>query len=112
MVGFWASQSAETQGQEAINGIISEELQSLLASRDLTMAERAQTAALNSNDIGGLVEWTSRRSEAEGSVRSGPIYFVNETQCRDYSHAITIEQQKMVFNGAACKTGKNWTLLN
>ncbi|OKL43189.1 RT0821/Lpp0805 family surface protein [Pseudovibrio exalbescens] len=112
MVGFWASPASDPSGQQAINGVVVPQLEDLLADRDLSTAEKAQTAALDASETGSLVKWTSRRADAQGAVRSGPVYYVNDKPCRDYTHSIEIDEQKLIFNGAACKSGKNWTVLN
>lgn len=112
MFEFWASGSEQDQAAlAAIDSATAGELKQLLRSGDLDTVYKAQTRALNAPDAGNKVEWRNRFSGAKGTVKSSPVYFVNDRRCRDYTHTISYDEQTQVIRGSACQKGSHWASL-
>ena len=112
MFKFWATDSEQDQAAlAAIDSATAGELRQLLSSGDLGTVYKAQTTALNAPDAGNRVEWRNRFSGAKGTVKSSPVYFVNDRRCRDYTHTISYDEQTQVIKGSACQQGKTWASL-
>ncbi len=111
--GFWSSDSEQNvAAHAAIDSATEGELKELLRSGDLDTVYKAQSKALNAADAGNKVVWKNRFSGAHGTVKSGPVYYVNDRRCRDFKHTIAYDAQTQVIKGAACKHGERWAALN
>jgi len=54
------------------------------------------------------IEWRGR-SDTRGEVVAGPEYRVNDYDCRDYTHAVTIAGTTETARGTACRgPNGNW----
>lgn len=111
--GFWSSESEQNvAAQAAINSATAGELKQMLRSGDLDTVYEAQSKALNASDAGNKVVWRNRFSGANGTVKSGPVYYVNDRRCRDFKHTIAYDEKTQVIKGAACEEGERWAALN
>ncbi|KZL25013.1 hypothetical protein PsAD37_02366 [Pseudovibrio sp. Ad37] len=111
--GFWSSDSEQNAAaQAAIDSATEGELKQLLRSGDLDTVYKAQSKALNASDAGNKVVWRNRFSGAQGTVKSGPVYYVNDRRCRDFQHTIAYDEKTQLIKGAACKDGERWAALN
>ena len=69
---------------------------------DRGTALAAEYRALESGRAGVAVAWRSRA--ARGEILVGPIYRINDTDCRDYTHVITgADGQVETGRGLACR---------
>ncbi len=113
MFGFWSSDSEQNDAAHAaIDSATEGELKQLLRSGDLDTVYKAQSTALNASDAGNKVVWRNRFSGAQGTVKSGPVYYVNDRRCRDFQHTIAYDEKTQLIKGAACKDGERWAALN
>ncbi len=111
--GFWSSDSEQNAAaQAAIDSATEGELKLLLRSGDLDTVYKAQGKALNASDAGSKVVWRNQFSGAQGTVKSGPVYYVNDRRCRDFQHTIAYDKKVQEIKGAACKDGERWAALN
>ncbi|KZL20990.1 hypothetical protein PsAD2_00982 [Pseudovibrio axinellae] len=111
--GFWSSDSEQdTAAHAAIDSATAGELKQLLNSSDLDTVYKAQSKALNAADAGNKVVWRNRFSGAHGTVKSGPVYYVNDRRCRDFKHTIGYDEKTQVIKGSACEEGQRWAALN
>ncbi|WP_068087657.1 RT0821/Lpp0805 family surface protein [Polycladidibacter stylochi] len=110
--GFWSHLDGSKEAQEAIDSTFKKELGSVLKDRDLQTAVEAQSSALNNMEGKERINWSNSRSGRGGTVSVGPLYMVNNTQCRDYEHTIRLELQQKVVSGAACLKDGRWQLIN
>lgn len=78
-----------------------------LPPQDLQRALSAEYQALEFGVAGVPVVW--RGTVASGEVTPGPIYTVNEYQCRDYTHSIMVGGAAEVARNTSCsRAGAAW----
>lgn len=70
---------------------------------DRIAAAKAQIDALELSRTGAPVTWNNPDTGAHGSVVPGPTYVVNNQECRDYRHTMTVEEQTQEIKGTACR---------
>ncbi|WP_310620722.1 hypothetical protein [Flexibacterium corallicola] len=109
---FWSTQSDKEEGHTAIDDVLSKEIVGVVPKKDLPQANKAQVRALNGPKKGATFNWNNRRSNLKGEVTSGPVYYVNSRQCREYTHTIVSDSNRWNFKGTACKTGDEWFMIN
>lgn len=108
--GLWNSQfGADTTGvakdeaSTAIALLQSNEFgQSLDKSDQLAVAE-AQKRALRSNGLGVSVAWQNEETGRSGHVRPGPVYQINDTTCREFTHEMVLNGVPLSSRGTACR---------
>lgn len=74
-----------------------------LDSEDRRALAEAERRALDDAGPNRPVPWTNPRSGHFGQVLAGPSYFVNDRNCRDYAHTITVDGQAETLRGTACR---------
>ncbi len=83
---FFGDPNANVSGSEAntaISVLVNNEFGDALEPSDRKAAEDAQSRALRARGLGVSVAWQNERTGRSGQVRPGPVYFVNETSCRE-----------------------------
>jgi surface antigen len=97
--------------QDGGESIASEKIEALLGAGfggglgpgDLAAAYRAQTRALDQSRAGTSVTWANPATGNKGEIVPGPVYIVNNLECRDFSHAVETSAGREVRRGAACR---------
>ena len=83
----------------------------LMTSRDKSEAGNAQFYALQFGRPGAPRLWKGD-SSANGSVQVGPIVRVNNLDCRDFTHAVSISGKAYNRKGTACRENGIWTVVS
>lgn len=73
----------------------------LLSSAALSAANDAQFYALQFGRPGAPRSWSS--GSASGQVSVGPYVRVNNLDCREFSHRVTVSGQTFAHSGTACR---------
>ncbi|MET1414619.1 RT0821/Lpp0805 family surface protein [Roseibium sp. HPY-6] len=112
---FFGDPSANVAGSEAntaISVLVNNEFGDALDPTDRRAAEDAQTRALRARGVGVSVGWQNDRTGRSGQVRPGPIYTVNETKCREFTHEMVLRGQTLQARGTACESGRGeWLVI-
>lgn len=74
-----------------------------LSQRDREIALKAEYEALEYGRPGQPTRWRNRRSTNSGEISVGSSYQVNQLQCREYTHRLSIGGRTRVVHGAACR---------
>lgn len=96
---------------DGTDSIASEKIEALLGAGfggglgpgDLAAAYRAQTRALDQSRAGTSVTWANPTTGNRGEIVPGPVYVVNNLECRDFAHTVVTESGRQVRRGAACR---------
>lgn len=81
-----------------------------LTAKDKSEASSAQFNALTFGRPGAPRTWTGDKG-VTGSVTVGPFVRVNNIDCRDFTHTVTVGGTPYAKKGTACKDiGGNWTV--
>ena len=73
-----------------------------LSADDLAQAYGAEQRALESGRAGVATKWRGR--PASGEILVGPLFRINDTDCREYTHVITGgDGQVETARGRACR---------
>ena len=103
---------AGTEANTAISVLVNNEFGDALDPSDRRAAEAAQNRALRARGVGVSVAWQNERTGRSGQVRPGPVYFVNDTSCREFTHEMVLNGQVLKARGAACETERgNWQVI-
>jgi surface antigen len=82
----------------------------VMSTTDQRQASSAQFYALQFGRPGAPRAWAGD-SGAIGSVTVGPYVRVNNLDCRDFTHTVTIKGQSFAHKGTACREqGGTWTV--
>lgn len=101
-----------SQANTAISVLVSGEFASALEPSDREAAQQAQDRALRARGVGVSVAWENNRTGRSGQVRPGPVYSVNNTRCREFTHEMIVRGRVLSARGTACETGRgNWTII-
>ena len=117
--GIWGSSfgapSGSVAGSEAntaISVLVNNEFGEALDPTDRHAAETAQNRALRARGVGVAVSWQNERTGRSGQVRPGPIYSVNETSCREFTHEMVLQGRTLRARGTACDAGRGkWQVI-
>lgn len=93
----------ESIASEKIEALLGAGFGGGLGPGDLAAAYRAQTRALDQSRAGTSVTWANPSTGSRGEIVPGPVYIVNNLECRDFSHAVETKTGREVRRGAACK---------
>lgn len=81
-----------------------------LTPRDKSEASAAQFNALTYGRPGAPRTWSGDKG-VTGAVTVGPFVRVNNIDCRDFTHTVTVAGTPYAKKGTACKDiGGNWTV--
>lgn len=95
--------SGESIASEKIEALLGAGFGGTLGPGDLAAAYRAQTRALDQSRAGTSVTWSNPATGNKGEIVPGPVYIVNNLECRDFSHAVETSAGREVRRGAACR---------
>ncbi|WP_417680182.1 RT0821/Lpp0805 family surface protein [Roseibium sp.] len=108
-LGFWSSATGSpgavgrSEAGAAIALLQSNEFGQSLDASDRRAAAEAQRRALRANGVGVAVSWENDKTGRSGQVRPGPVYQVNDTSCREFTHEMTLNGAMMTARGTACQ---------
>ncbi|MHA7773660.1 RT0821/Lpp0805 family surface protein [Roseibium sp. M-1] len=103
---------AGTEANTAISVLVNNEFGDALEPSDRRAAEDAQVRALKARGIGVSVAWQNERTGRSGQVRPGPVYVVNETSCREFTHEMVLQGRILQARGTACETERgDWQVI-
>ncbi|GAB2185034.1 RT0821/Lpp0805 family surface protein [Roseibium sp. LAB1] len=112
---FFGDPNANVAGSEAntaISVLVNNEFGNALEPSDRRAAEDAQNRALRARGLGVSVAWQNERTGRSGQVRPGPVYFVNETSCREFTHEMVLQGRTLQARGTACETDQgSWQVI-
>lgn len=112
---FLSDPSTNVAGSEAntaISVLVNNEFGDALEPSDRKAAEDAQNRALRARGVGVSVAWQNERTGRSGQVRPGPVYFVNDTSCREFTHEMVLQGKTLQARGTACETDRgNWQVI-
>ncbi len=112
---FFGDPSSRVAGSEAntaISVLVNNEFGDALDPSDRSAAEDAQNRALRARGLGVAVAWQNERTGRSGQVRPGPIYSVNETSCREFTHEMVLQGRILKARGTACENEQgNWQVI-
>jgi len=74
-----------------------------LPTKDRKLALESEYTALENTLVGKSVNWRTATGEASGTVTAGQPYKVGSQDCRQYSHAFTINGVPQSIHGSACR---------
>ncbi|MBO6757701.1 MAG: hypothetical protein JJ902_15310 [Roseibium sp.] len=94
---------ADVEASTAIKVLVNNEFGKSLEPSDRRAAAEAQRRALRARGVGAAVAWQNDRTGKSGQVRPGPLYQVNDTTCREFTHELTIDGQVLRARGTACR---------
>ena len=101
-----------TEANAAISVLVNNEFGDALEPSDRKAAEGAQNRALRARGLGVSVAWQNKRTGRSGQVRPGPIYYVNDTSCREFTHQMVLQGRTLQARGTACESGRgNWQVI-
>jgi surface antigen len=101
--------SGESIASEKIEALLGAGFGGGLGPGDLAAAYKAQTRALDQSRAGTSVTWTNPGTGNRGEIVPGPVYVVNNLECRDFSHTVETTAGREVRRGAACRrTDGSW----
>jgi surface antigen len=90
-------------------GLVGSSVGTGLSAQDQQRALAAEYQALEFGVAGVAVTWSS--GGVSGTVVPGPLYTVNEYECRDYTHTIVISGATEAGRGTACsRAGAAWEI--
>jgi surface antigen len=96
-------------GEPQPGGILTNQIALSLSADDREMARAAEYRALEAGRAGFATHWRGRA--ARGEILVGPIYNINDSECREYTHMITPQTGLIeTGHGTACR-GANGTWL-
>ncbi len=103
---------AGTDANAAYSVLVNNEFGEALEPSDRRAAENAQHRALRAKGVGVSVAWQNERTGRSGQVRPGPVYFVNETSCREFTHEMVLRGRVLQARGTACETDRGtWQVI-
>ncbi|MGD9738287.1 MAG: hypothetical protein AB7O56_09435 [Bauldia sp.] len=89
------------------DGLVGSSVGTGLSAQDQQRALAAEYQALEFGVAGVAVSWSS--GGVSGTVVPGPLYTVNEYECRDYTHTIIVNGATEAGRGTACsRAGGAW----
>lgn len=97
-----AQQIASAQALIDVSSYIDPAAIGLLSAKERTEASSAQFNALQFGRPGAPRSWSGDKG-ASGQVTVGPYVRVNNIDCRDFTHAVTVSGQSYVRKGTACR---------
>lgn len=110
-----------TPGQPAVKatvvaamgaGLVGTGLGTRLARSERRLALEAEYKALEYTPAGQEVKWQGDSPDRSGEVVAAQPYRVGSQDCRQYTHTLSIDGQKQMSRGTACRNADgSWTPL-
>lgn len=94
---------AEDEASNAIAVLLDNDFGRALEPSDHKAVADAQKRALRARGVGAAVAWQNRKTGRSGEVRPGPVYQVNDTACREFTHLMVVEGRQLSSRGTACR---------
>lgn len=105
--------NVSSPGGSVQGGLSSSEIGRALDEMDRLAAGQAELVALQSVPAGSQHHWQSNHSSASGTVVPGETYQINQSECRDYTHTVTIDGSPRPWRGTACRQPNgSWRAVN
>ncbi|MES0808020.1 RT0821/Lpp0805 family surface protein [Roseibium sp. SCPC15] len=102
----------DSEATTAISVLVNNEFGNALDPSDRKAAEDAQNRALKARGVGVSVAWQNERTGRSGQVRPGPVYSVNDTSCREFTHEMVLQGRTLQARGTACETDRGgWQVI-
>lgn len=102
----------DTFASATILNFIDPQAAAKMSEQEKTEAASAQFFALQFARPGVPRRWQGN-SGSKGTVTAGPFVTVNDLNCRDFTHEITVDQTSYTTQGTACREGDNqWQVVN
>ncbi|MTI43716.1 surface antigen [Roseibium hamelinense] len=101
--GAAGSAISDAEANTAISVLVDNELGQALEPSDRKAAAEAQKRALRARGVGVSVAWQNDATGRSGQVRPGPLYQVNETACREFTHEMVLNGKVLTARGTACQ---------
>ena len=90
-------------------GVVGSSIGLSLSEADRNRALRAEYDALENGVAGAPVLWQGGARTIYGEVVPGPLYSVNQYECRDYTHTIYVDGVREAGRGTSCRVaGGPW----
>lgn len=89
-------------GGALTKGLAGEEIGGRLTSAERRTALEAEYRALEYGRAGTPISWRGRRG-VHGEVVPGPLYQVNDYDCREYTHVIVVANSTETARATACR---------
>jgi len=96
-----AAYAPTESGQNLTSGLAGTAIGLDLSAKDRRAALAAEYRALEYGQTGAPIAWRGR--SVRGEVVAGPLYKVNDYDCRQYTHTITIKGKSETARGTACR---------
>lgn len=97
-----AQQIATAQAMTDVSGFLDPAAIGLLSAKERSEASTAQFNALQFGRPGAPRAWQGDAG-ATGQVMVGPYVRVNNIDCRDFTHTVTVSSQSYSRQGTACR---------
>jgi len=105
-----AIQSANASSMNDVTAFVDASVLGQLSAKDKAEAASAQFNALTFGRPGAPRTWIGDKG-VSGSVTVGPYVTVNNTNCRDFTHTVTIAGAPHARKGTACREADNtWSV--
>ncbi len=105
-----AAQPGSIGGVSNVTAFVDPSALGLMSSRDQSEASSAQFNALTFGRPGAPRNWVGDRGTS-GAVTVGPYVRVNNIDCRDFTHTVTIGGTPYAKRGTACReTDGTWNV--
>ncbi len=105
------STAAALQTTDA-SGFVDQGALALMTPNDKAQASSAQFYAMQFGRPGAPRNWSGDKG-TKGNVTVGPYVRVNNLDCRDYTHTVSINGQDLVHKGTACReTDGRWAAVS
>ncbi|WP_417684615.1 RT0821/Lpp0805 family surface protein [Roseibium sp.] len=94
---------AEDEASTAIAVLLDNDFGQALEASDHRAVAEAQKRALRANGVGVAVAWQNEKTGRSGQVQPGPVYQVNDTACREFTHVMVLDGHSLSSRGTACR---------
>lgn len=95
---------AGDEASTAISKLLDNAFGQSLEASDRQAAADAQRRALRARGVGVAVAWENGETGRSGQVRPGPLYHVNDTSCREFTHHMVLNGNVLTARGTACRS--------
>lgn len=90
-------------GGAVAGGIADSGIIGSLGETDRQRAAQAEYYALETAEPGRAQNWANPQTGVGGTVVVGETYSINRSQCRDYTHTVTISGGEQTLRATACR---------
>lgn len=101
--GSGSGKVAATAAGAVLGALLGGEIGRRVDENDRRAIADAHYQALEEAGPNRPVQWQNPDTGHYGQAAAGPAYYVNDRNCRDYSHTIYIDGRPEVLRGTACR---------